>query len=182
MTDENIFFVGLMGSGKTTIGKLLALKLKKKFYDKDMVLSEYGVTTDNFLTQKILLGDSGDNVPGVRGLGSKTMLKLFPELGSGDEISLDQILEKCKTGNKKLHESIVNYEYQLRINKRLMDLREPNIPEEAKEEVDFLILHPNKEFNSQEFINLYNEDSLGNAIANLQAWLFKHFNQIAKYK
>jgi hypothetical protein len=63
-----------------------------------------------------------------------------------------------------------------------MDLREPNIPEEAKEEVDFLILHPNKEFNSQEFINLYNEDSLGNAIANLQAWLFKHFNQIAKYK
>jgi DNA polymerase-1 len=156
--------------------------IKKKFYDKDMVLSEYGVTTDNFLTQKILLGDSGDNVPGVRGLGSKTMLKLFPELGSKDEISLDQILEKCKAGNKKLHESIVNYEYQLRINKRLMDLREPNIPLEAEEEVDFLILHPNKELNSQEFINLYNEDNLGNAIANLPNWLFKHFNQIAKYK
>jgi 5'-3' exonuclease len=156
--------------------------IKKKFYDKDMVLSEYGVTTDNFLTQKILLGDSGDNVPGVRGLGSKTMLKLFPELGSKNEISLDQILEKCKSGDKKLHESIVNYEYQLRINKRLMDLREPNIPLEAEEEVDFLILHPNKELNSQEFINLYNEDNLGNAIANLPNWLFKHFNQIAKYK
>jgi len=63
-----------------------------------------------------------------------------------------------------------------------MDLREPNIPLEAEEEVDFLILHPNKELNSQEFINLYNEDNLGNAIANLPNWLFKHFNQIAKYK
>ncbi len=40
MTDENIFFVGLMGSGKTTIGKLLALKLKKKFYDTDQEIEK----------------------------------------------------------------------------------------------------------------------------------------------
>ncbi len=33
--DDNIFFVGLMGAGKTTIGKLLAKKLKKTFYDAD---------------------------------------------------------------------------------------------------------------------------------------------------
>ena len=40
MIDENIFFVGLMGSGKTTIGKLLALKLKKKFYDTDQEIEK----------------------------------------------------------------------------------------------------------------------------------------------
>jgi len=33
--EGNIFFVGLMGAGKTTIGKLLARKLKKTFYDTD---------------------------------------------------------------------------------------------------------------------------------------------------
>ena len=33
--NDNIFFVGLMGAGKTTIGKLLAKKLKKSFYDTD---------------------------------------------------------------------------------------------------------------------------------------------------
>ena len=33
--EGNIFFVGLMGAGKTTIGKLLARKLKKTFYDID---------------------------------------------------------------------------------------------------------------------------------------------------
>ena len=31
--EGNIFFVGLMGAGKTTIGKLLAKKLKKTFFD-----------------------------------------------------------------------------------------------------------------------------------------------------
>ena len=33
--NDNIFFVGLMGAGKTTIGKLLAKTLKKTFYDTD---------------------------------------------------------------------------------------------------------------------------------------------------
>jgi len=33
--NDNIFIVGLMGAGKTTIGKLLAKKLRKTFYDTD---------------------------------------------------------------------------------------------------------------------------------------------------
>ena len=38
--NDNIFFVGLMGAGKTTIGKLLAKKLKKTFYDTDHEIEE----------------------------------------------------------------------------------------------------------------------------------------------
>lgn len=154
---------------------------KKKFYDRDMVLTEYGVTPKNFLTQKILLGDSGDNVPGVKGLGSKTMLKNFPELGTEKEISLDDILEKCE-GKKKILESIKNYEFQLRINKKLMDLKEPNIPEDDVDQINSVLLDPKKAFNSQEFLNLYHEDELGNSIPNVNMWLFNHFNELAKYK
>ncbi|NBP04327.1 MAG: hypothetical protein EBU90_30445 [Proteobacteria bacterium] len=155
---------------------------KKKFYTRQMVLQEYGVTAQNFLTQKILLGDSGDNVPGVRGLGSKTMLKEFPELSGEDEVSLDDVIDKCKKQSKKVHENIRNYEYQLRINKQLMDLKEPNIPETALEEINNMLLEPNKELNSQEFVKLYNEDNLGNSINNVQAWLFNNFNAIRFFK
>ena len=154
---------------------------KKKFYDRDLVLSEFGVTPKNFLTQKILLGDSGDNVPGVKGLGSKTMLKAFPELGTEEEISLDDILSKCE-GKKKIFESIKNYEFQLRINKRLMDLKDPNIPEEAIEEINSVLLEAKKAFHSQDFLDLYREDELGNSIPNVSMWLFNHFNELAKYK
>ena len=31
----NIFLVGLMGSGKTTVGRALAKKLNKRFFDSD---------------------------------------------------------------------------------------------------------------------------------------------------
>lgn len=33
--DDNIFFVGLMGAGKTTVGRVLAKHLQKTFYDTD---------------------------------------------------------------------------------------------------------------------------------------------------
>jgi DNA polymerase-1 len=154
---------------------------KKKFYDRELVLKEYNVTPKNFLTQKILLGDSGDNVPGVKGLGAKTMIKLFPELGTETEVTLDDVLEKCE-GKKKILESIKNYEFQLRINKRLMDLKEPNIPEEAKEEIKSVILEPKKTMDSQRFLDLYHEDELGNSIPNVIMWLFNNFNQLQKYK
>ncbi|MGR8931153.1 MAG: shikimate kinase [Gammaproteobacteria bacterium] len=37
---ENIYLIGLMGVGKTTIGKQLAKALKRPFYDSDKVIEE----------------------------------------------------------------------------------------------------------------------------------------------
>lgn len=63
-----------------------------------------------------------------------------------------------------------------------MDLKNPNVPEEAQEEIKSVLLNPNKAFYSQEFVSLYNEDDLGNAIPNVQMWLFNTFNELQKYK
>jgi len=38
--NNNIILVGLMGAGKSTIGRSLARKLKKEFYDSDRVIEE----------------------------------------------------------------------------------------------------------------------------------------------
>lgn len=37
---NNIYFIGLMGAGKTTIGKILAKTLGKTFYDTDHVIEQ----------------------------------------------------------------------------------------------------------------------------------------------
>lgn len=37
---ENIILVGLMGAGKSTIGRNLAVRLNKEFYDSDRVIEE----------------------------------------------------------------------------------------------------------------------------------------------
>ncbi|HAE99839.1 MAG TPA: shikimate kinase [Methylophilaceae bacterium] len=37
---NNIYFIGLMGAGKTTVGKILAKNLGKTFYDTDQVIEQ----------------------------------------------------------------------------------------------------------------------------------------------
>jgi len=155
---------------------------KKKFYSPKDVLSEYEVTSNNFLTQKILLGDKGDNVPGVKGLGPKTLLKHFPELGELRTINLEHIINKCKDSEVPILQKIYAFKNQLEINRQLMDLDEPNIPEDSKIEIDSMIQNPNKGYEPAIFTSLYNEDQLGASITNLQSWLYTNFNEIAKYK
>jgi shikimate kinase len=40
MAKQNIYLIGLMGAGKTTVGKQLAKALKLPFYDSDKVIEE----------------------------------------------------------------------------------------------------------------------------------------------
>ena len=39
-SQKNIFLIGLMGTGKTTVGRQLSRKLKMDFYDSDRVIEE----------------------------------------------------------------------------------------------------------------------------------------------
>lgn len=156
--------------------------VKKKFYDRNLVLQEFGVSPNNFLTQKILLGDNGDNVPGVKGLGSKTLLKHFPMLNEDTIYTYKDIVEMCKDGKAKIHRSIENFEFQMEINRRLMDLRSPNIPEEAELEIDYVLENANKQMDQAAFAELYSADKLGDAIPNVSAWLWNHFSKLKQYK
>lgn len=154
---------------------------KKKFYGPKDVLKEYEVTANNFLTQKVLLGDKGDNVPGVKGLGIKTLLKHFPELGESCTINLEHVLDKCKDSATPMLKKIYDFRSQLEVNKQLMDLDEPNIPEDAQVEINDVMENSNKEYSSTEFTEMYNEDQLGQSITNLPSWLMINFKYLSEY-
>ncbi len=46
-------------------------------FDDRAVLEKYGVTPEEFISVKALMGDSSDNIPGVRGIGEKTAFELI---------------------------------------------------------------------------------------------------------
>ncbi|NLC90032.1 MAG: DNA polymerase I [Clostridiaceae bacterium] len=50
------------------------------------LLEQYGVTAGQWVDVKALMGDPSDNIPGVRGVGEKTALRLIREFGSTAEV------------------------------------------------------------------------------------------------
>jgi len=149
--------------------------IKKKFYTTKAVKEEYGISPVNFLTHKILLGDKSDNVPGVRGIGIKTLIKMYPLLKDDELITIEQIIEQAEGKPKKLGD-IYNFRKQLLINKELMDLHNVNIPEEDVEVIEQVLQNPKNALEVANFAKLYNEDNLGNSIPNVPIWLYDTFN------
>ena len=67
-------------------------------YNKDTFKEDYGIEPINIIDLKALMGDSSDNIPGVKGIGEKTALKLLQQYHTLDGIyeNLDQLSEKIK--------------------------------------------------------------------------------------
>ena len=70
---------------------------------------EYGLTPEQFIDLKALMGDSSDNIPGVAGVGEKTALKLMQEYKSLDNIyaNIDKI--KGKLSERLLSDKLQAY-------------------------------------------------------------------------
>lgn len=153
--------------------------VKKIIYSPARVLEEYGIPPHNFLTYKTVVGDDGDNVPGVKGIAAKTLIKLFPAITTEENFTLDKLLEECG-GRDKKYSNIYNYRHQLTVNKQLMDLHEPNIPPADVEFLEHLIENPTNTYDPARFLSLYREDQLGKTLLNPQLWLNETFAKLVR--
>ncbi len=66
---------------------VILMKTKEDIlFDRDRFVEEYGITPEQFVDVKALMGDSSDNIPGVSGIGEKTALKLVATAGGLDAL------------------------------------------------------------------------------------------------
>ncbi len=90
MIDESEDYKGLIVSSDKDLLQLITDKvvmkmLKTKDYvmmTKETFFETYGLTPEKMIDIKALQGDSSDNIPGVKGIGEKTALKLLQDYGS----------------------------------------------------------------------------------------------------
>ena len=67
-------------------------------YTPKHIKEKYGLSSDQIIDMKGLMGDSSDNIPGVPGVGEKTAIKLLKEFHTVENLmeSLDQVRGKLK--------------------------------------------------------------------------------------
>ena len=67
-------------------------------YNKGSFIEDYGFVPQKIIDLKALMGDQSDNIPGVKGIGEKTAIKLINTYGSLDEIydNIDKITGSVK--------------------------------------------------------------------------------------
>ena len=95
--------------------------IKDIHYDSNKVFEECGVRVNQWIDYRALTGDSSDNIPGAKGIGPKTALKLIQTYDNLDYI-LDN-LNKIKPANaaKKIMESLEDVRFSRELSKIITD-------------------------------------------------------------
>lgn len=147
---------------------------KKKYYTEEQIFTEYGIPAHNFLMYKCLMGDKSDNLVGIKGLGPKKVAKVIPEI-VGKEINLDYLVHYASTQDSLMHKRIVENKVNLETNEKMMSLKDPLMSGQIKIHLNDLHARPMNLLHRNDFINLYNNDYMGNSLQNPDIWLTDHF-------
>ena len=118
--------------------------IKRKSVNEEACYEKYGVTPKQFIDYQSILGDSADNVPGVKGIGKVGAEKLLKEYGTLDNI-YEHIDEIKGATQKKLIES----KDQAYMSKELVTLKADVFDSIDFEEYKMDIENP--------FLNIYDE-------------------------
>ncbi|SOC03157.1 DNA polymerase I [Ureibacillus xyleni] len=84
-------------------------------YTPSHIEEKYGLTPNQIIDMKGLMGDPSDNIPGVPGVGEKTAIKLLKEYGSVE--ALYEQIDSMK--QSKMKEKLVANEEQAKMSKKL---------------------------------------------------------------
>lgn len=112
----------------------------KRFVHEVDVLERFQISAQNFCIAKAICGDASDNVPGVPGVGFKTVAKRFPELASSEPLLLEEILtratQRLVDSDLKALRNIVDQAEIVRRNWRLMHLDTSNLSASQIKKID----------------------------------------------
>jgi DNA polymerase-1 len=157
------------------------LPTKKKMMYKDDVKELYGVPSKNLVYYRIFDGDKSDNIPGVKGIGPKTLINKLDFLQS-DGLTLDTLLERVsQLDDDKLKTKILDNTDTLRLNYDLMQLSEPIMGSAITSNVRAIIESPINQLNSFEFKKEFMVDKLYTAFKNVETWLVNSWGDLDKY-
>lgn len=127
---------------------------KREVIDREAFIEIYGYIPENEVLIKALVGDISDNIKGVKGISTNTLLYYFSDI-KNNIMTTDNILKEIeniqeeRVNNKKKRskrldkiKAFIEDENGFKLNYMIMDLKHPILTDECKSEVDELFYLP----------------------------------------
>ena len=150
--------------------------VKKKTFTVDNIVEEIKVLPENYNIVKALLGDNSDNLPGVKGLGIKTILSEWKSFTYDPLASLNDIWDHCETqmdGDKpkKIFAKIIHDWDRVMKNYELMNLHDSVLDNSEKNIILDIIKSPVPDLQTGAFLRLLDQDKIEGVTKNTEGWL-----------
>ena len=153
---------------------------KKILYDRETIKKEFGVYPQNVLTCRVVEGDKSDEIPGVRGIGVKTLIKEFPLLVEDRVFNTKDLLDMANSRNTRISKMIQDSELIIKRNYLLMQLGDPNIKNQTKLKIGDSVREMMPKLVKYQLQTLFVKDKLWGQIPNFDNWLTE-FNILDHY-
>ncbi len=114
----------------------------KRIHTREDVKKEFfGIQPQNFALAKALCGDKSDNIPGVKGLGFKTLVSRIPLFINDAELTISEVVEYCSVRREdaKVMKNVVESEDLIRTNWRLVYLGGTTLTPEQAAKVETIL-------------------------------------------
>lgn len=153
----------------------------KQLTTKATFFEKHGFLVDNYIYFKVINGDKSDDLPGVSGIGEKTLLKLFPKMAEEHVEDLDEIFDHCrhaigsksKTYTKAMkakYQDILNAEELIRKNYIMMQLNDVNISLQSKDNCKNVVERKPNSFNRMKLRLMFMEDRMNTQMKSFSDW------------
>ena len=150
--------------------------VKKKTFTMNNIKEEIGVLPQNYNIVKALLGDNSDNIPGVKGLGIKTILSEWKSFTYDKNASLQDIYDHCETQldqekPKKIFAKILHNWNRVMTNFELMNLHNSTLDEKEVKYVEDIFKSDIPNLQTGVFLSLLDQDKIEGITKNTEGWL-----------
>jgi 5'-3' exonuclease len=142
---------------------VLLRPVKNEVLNKKRIVDSIGIHPANMTLARAIVGDSSDNLPGIRGVGLKTVAKQFPFLSEEKFHKIPDVLDICKETDSKLKifQRILEGRPAIEHNYKMMQLDSPLISYQNKSFIKNMIQNFEGGFNQTEIIKMMKEDGFG---------------------
>ena len=127
----------------------------REVYDEAAVEKRYGLPPNKLVDLKAMVGDSSDNIPGVKGIGEKGGAKLLQKYGTLDGI-YDHLDEIAKGQRAKLEADRENAYLSQKLGRIIIDVPEVELKLAAGRTTDFDLVEVANLFVALEFNTIFN--------------------------